>query len=997
MPKSKLSVLQDIVQLMTQSVNFRTQVPRVLQLLCQHLDAGRAVFLEIAPTASRADRWTFQRIIEVPSIGQAIERQVPRQLLGKSLEQATVMEWLNQLTLHFGATTVAEGLALPAILSSPETVQKLKSGKLSHAIIRALDIDFASFVLLPLKQEDKIGGLLFFLSSQSRMWDSGGVSLAQSSAQLLAHSLARQHQEYQRLLHDQFLISKRLRLKEVGDGQAEEPVLREVDKMYALITSTIPDFIFLVDIEQGKILFTNTDLFLGYNIVEADNPLDIFTNKIHPDDHAEAIGNFLYKLRDAKDGEVIDSEYRMQHANGQWVWVNERAKVFDRFPNGIVKQYISIIQDITTQKESNLKVEKSEARYRNFVTYSNEGIYYINCSDPIPTYLPLEEQAERFSENAYLQECNDTLVSMFGYSVLETLVGQKVKHLENVGALMNEADFYALLVGENYKITHYETERVAQDGSTAYFIHQAIGIIESNHLVGIWGVQRDITAKRAAEKALLDSELRLTSIAQDARLGVWEWQEEAGHIHISPVGLELLGVGGRVSPVTLNQFIDWIHEDDRSVLAQTMNNHVVHHTDNFQVDIRMVAKGSNYHWLQLHGRLVARSTNGQPMRYSGTMIDIHELKIAELLLQEGDALLSAVLDAIPDTKLRVDVYGRILSIYGNEPTNDDIPFSMERILGKNVKDVFLVFVAKGLIFNARKAIDTGVLQTFEFLDARETQTRYYEARFNRINEREAIIILRDISAIKFIEKELNEQVHKYDLKNRQLEKYIESNLQLENFAYIASHDLREPVRTMRTFGQFLERRIGKDLDEDAKTYLQFIISGADRMNMLIEDLLTYSKVNTEPLTREAIDTEALVMTIIGNLNARIEEVKARIIIQNIPAIIYGSPSRMQQVFQNLVANGIKFYKEGVPPKVVITSTETPSHWKFSVADNGIGIEPEFFEQIFIIFKKLHSNEAYTGTGIGLALVKRIVAQHGGEVWLTSKPGVGTTFHFTILK
>ncbi len=202
---------------------------------------------------------------------------------------------------------------------------------------------------------------------------------------------------------------------------------------------------------------------------------------------------------------------------------------------------------------------------------------------------------------------------------------------------------------------------------------------------------------------------------------------------------------------------------------------------------------------------------------------------------------------------------------------------------------------------------------------------------------------------------------------------------------------------MRSFGQFLDRRIGKTLDEDSRVYLDFIISSADRMNHLIEDLLTYSKVNTEPMTREAIDGQKLLSEVVNSLNTRISETHAEVVMEDIPATIYGSPSRMQQVFQNLIANAIKFHREGVPPRVVVSSSESPTHWAFSIADNGIGIPAEFFEQIFVIFKKLHNHEAYSGTGIGLALVKRIIAQPGGDIWLESKEGEGTTFFFTVLK
>jgi signal transduction histidine kinase len=365
---------------------------------------------------------------------------------------------------------------------------------------------------------------------------------------------------------------------------------------------------------------------------------------------------------------------------------------------------------------------------------------------------------------------------------------------------------------------------------------------------------------------------------------------------------------------------------------------------------------------------------------------------------EGNAHLADVLHAIPDTKIRMNKEGEILAIYGFSQEKMGLKLQHETCKGKLLTEVLPVFVAQGVMFNVRKSLADGMLHSFEFLDSEEgsKRVRYYEARINSINAVEVIIILRNITKLKMAEKALTEQINQVDQKNRQLQKYIESNLQLENFAFVASHDLREPVRTMRTFGQFLKRRIGQQLDAESITHLDFIIDSASRMNQLIEDLLTYSRVNTNTETSDSIELVPLLTEITTSLKAAIEETGAKIIYKNLPPTLRGNRLKIQQLFQNLLANGIKFRREGVSPKITIASKKNKTHWQFMVSDNGIGIESEFYEQIFVIFKKLHNHQVYQGTGIGLTVAKRVVEQHGGDIWVESEIGKGTTFYFTLL-
>ena len=224
-------------------------------------------------------------------------------------------------------------------------------------------------------------------------------------------------------------------------------------------------------------------------------------------------------------------------------------------------------------------------------------------------------------------------------------------------------------------------------------------------------------------------------------------------------------------------------------------------------------------------------------------------------------------------------------------------------------------------------------------------------------------------------------------------KLLISNKELEQFAYIASHDLQEPLRMVSCFTQLLERRYKSQLDSDADDYIHFIVEGAQRMKNLIDDLLAFSRLTTEVKEYEAILMDKILEDVLTNLKASISETNAKIIYKSLPTII-GDPNQIIQLFQNLIGNAIKFHGNK-SPQIVISKQEFVDYWLFSVSDNGIGINPKYQEQIFSIFKRLHTREEYEGTGMGLSICKRIVERHGGKIWVDSELGNGSTFNFTI--
>jgi signal transduction histidine kinase len=225
---------------------------------------------------------------------------------------------------------------------------------------------------------------------------------------------------------------------------------------------------------------------------------------------------------------------------------------------------------------------------------------------------------------------------------------------------------------------------------------------------------------------------------------------------------------------------------------------------------------------------------------------------------------------------------------------------------------------------------------------------------------------------------------------RELER---SNKELEEFAYLASHDLQEPLRMVGSFLQLLQQRYQDKLDEQANEYIYYAVEGAARMKRLINDLLNYSRTNREWLI-EQVDIAGTIRDALQNLAASVKESDAIIHFEHMP-VLAADPGQMLQLFQNLIGNAIKFRKKDGKPVINISASKNNASWLFAIEDNGIGIHQQYSEKIFIIFKKLHGKERYEGTGIGLAIAKKIVERHGGKIWFESPPGKGTTFYFTL--
>ena len=249
-----------------------------------------------------------------------------------------------------------------------------------------------------------------------------------------------------------------------------------------------------------------------------------------------------------------------------------------------------------------------------------------------------------------------------------------------------------------------------------------------------------------------------------------------------------------------------------------------------------------------------------------------------------------------------------------------------------------------------------------------------------------------------LEQRVRERTEELNASKLELERLVgeleRSNRELEQFAYVASHDLQEPLRMVSSFIQLLERRFEHQLDDKARQYIHYAQEGSQRMSQLIQDLLKFSRVRRGAWEPTPVDLNDLFSQSVANCRATIEETGAVITCERLP-LVQGEPSQLSQLLQNLLVNAVKFRKQDVTPAVHVSATRQDKQWLFAVRDNGIGIAPEQHERIFLIFQRLHSRKKYNGTGIGLAVCQRIVDFHGGRIWVESEPGQGSTFFFNL--
>lgn len=356
------------------------------------------------------------------------------------------------------------------------------------------------------------------------------------------------------------------------------------------------------------------------------------------------------------------------------------------------------------------------------------------------------------------------------------------------------------------------------------------------------------------------------------------------------------------------------------------------------------------------------------------------------------SLFEAIVESTGDAIVSVDRDGRITS--WNRAAEQLYRYQASDVAGKHI----------GMLFPQAGEIDALLARVFAGEQVAEEQAVRVRRDGTRVLVGEtlspvraragiagAAVITRDIGERIEVERSLAATRRELEEKNRSLER---SNTELEQFAYVASHDLSEPLRAVAGMVSLLARRYQGQLDADADEFISFAVEGCERMRAMIEDLLDFSRAGRMQLHPQSVDLAELASLTVDTLRNQVDQTQAQITIGHLP-VVYADRAQIGRVLQNLITNGLKFHREDEVPRLTISANRLGAAWRVEVADNGIGIEPQYRPRIFGMFERLHTRDAYPGTGMGLAIAERIVDRHGGTIGADENPAGGAVFWFTL--
>jgi PAS domain S-box-containing protein len=642
--------------------------------------------------------------------------------------------------------------------------------------------------------------------------------------------------------------------------------------------------------------------------------------------------------------------------------------------DGAVAGLIGTIVDITDRKRAESALGESEARYRRTFELAGSGVAHIGLD-------------RRFVR------VNRRMCEILGYSESELLqlTGRQISHPDDLDIINTQRPL--LHAGEIDRV-HVEKRYLRKDGSTVWVaLTLVVERDRDNRPLYEIAIYDDITGRKHAEEALRESEARFRETFELAGSGMAHVSLEGRFLRVNR---RLCDILGRSEAELIGRSVkDISHPEDRDVTdaqrARVRRGEIaLAHLEKRYLD----GQGRTV-WVDLVVAL-ARGKQGEPLYEIAVFDDITERKKGDALLRESEARFRSL------TQLSSDWYWE-----------QDAAFGLKYMSGRMGERTGLDAAS----YVGRKRWDQPALNLGEEDWARHrAQLECHEPFRDFVMERpnpaggsrwisvsgEPIFdeagrftgyrgVGSDITERMRAESELQHAHDELAHKARELER---SNAELEQFAYVASHDLQEPLRMVSSYTQLIARRYGEKLDGDAKEFMNYVVDGAARMKQLIEDLLAYSRVGTKGKEFRSIELDSAFKRAVGNLRAAIEESGASVSADPLPRLS-GDDGQLAQLFQNLIGNALKF-RGANAPRVHVSCSDQAKQYEIIVADNGIGIEPQYYERIFMVFQRLHTKE-YPGTGIGLAICKKVVERHGGAIWVTSRPGEGSQFHFTLPK
>lgn len=540
------------------------------------------------------------------------------------------------------------------------------------------------------------------------------------------------------------------------------------------------------------------------------------------------------------------------------------------------------------------------------------------------------------------------------------------------------------------------TPTVMTDGSTVW--DTIVVDVTDEHRARI----RAEEANRRYKEILHDmavTQQQLRQAVEIAQLGYWHLDIESAAMTWSDETFAIVGIDPQRAGISLPMYIDRIHPDDRQHFLEA---HARAQRSGGEQDIehRIIHPERSVRWLRIRGRSTVDERSGRRVVH-GTIQDITDWQNALNNLREAYERFELAAEATQDAIWDWDIVNNTLFWGGG----------FRKLFGYEIDKITPTLEAWTSHVHPDDA-DEVLASLHACIEDSSSTTWQSEYRYQRSNGSYAFVIdrglvMRDASgkATRMIgamtdlserrEFEESLEVLNRDLKKRAAE-LVNSNAALEQFAYVASHDLQEPLRMVTSFLSMLERRYSRVLDDKGRQYIAFAVDGAKRMRRIILDLLEYSRAEKSTDPPHDVDMQDVVTEVLLLQASLIEESRAQIHVGPLPTV-RGYRTPLVQVMQNLIGNALKYRKTTSVPVVKITAEDHGSDWEIIVEDNGVGIEPEYFQKIFVIFQRLQSRDETSGTGMGLAIVKKIVEHHGGRVWVESVPDVGSVFRFTISK
>ncbi len=494
----------------------------------------------------------------------------------------------------------------------------------------------------------------------------------------------------------------------------------------------------------------------------------------------------------------------------------------------------------------------------------------------------------------------------------------------------------------------------------------------------IYCVAKDVADKKSLE-VLLNKANAL------ARIGSWEVDLVSNTVYWSAVTREIHEVEADYIPSLAEGINFYKAGEHRSKIEQSVNE-CIQTGKPWDVALIIITAHGKEKWIRAIGE--GEFVCGRCVRLYGSFQDIDSRKKAELAATEALQERNTILERITEAFFAVDKNWTI--IYWNSKAEEVLMRPKHEAMNKNLWDIYIGSVGSASYHQYLNAMRTNEATHFE--DYYAPLQRWYEISAYP-SETGLSVHFKEITDRKRAEnalRDLNLQLQK------RAKELAASNAELEQFAYAASHDLQEPLRMVTSFLTQLEKKYTTLLDEQGKQYIYFAVDGAKRMRQIILDLLEYSRAGKTVTQLEKVDLNDLLNEIVTLHQQVISDKQAQIILERLP-IVYSAKAPLRQVFTNLLSNALKYQRPNAAPRVEIGASETPDQWQFFVADNGIGINPDYFERIFTLFQRLHTRNEYAGTGIGLAICKKIIENLGGKISVESEEGKGSTFRFYLPK